>query len=169
MQFSSEELLLFKEPVGVLIRNDEVSKDALSQYLNSKLAISVGDATTERLMSMGIIPSIQIVDGVERRERRELPAKRYAREIRCINPAGAVSNDALKAVKEALGSEKPVRILVEGEEDLLGVAVLALAPDGSVMFYGQPLEGLVAVVINNKSRKKFGEVINRLRSELAGE
>ncbi|MGH9876838.1 MAG: DUF359 domain-containing protein, partial [Nitrososphaerales archaeon] len=42
--------------------------------------------------------------------------------------------------------------------------VLALVPDDSVMFYGQPLEGLVAVRINKESRNKFGEVINKIRS-----
>jgi len=164
MQFSDEELRVFKKPAGVLIRNEKISIDSLSPYLKTQLIISVGDATTEKLLSLGIVPSVQIVDGREQREKRKLPEKRYATEIKCINPAGGISKDAISAVKQALTSEKPVRITVDGEEDLMGAVVLAFAPDDSVMFYGQPLEGLVAVRINEESRRRFGEVINRIRS-----
>jgi uncharacterized protein (UPF0218 family) len=164
MQFSNEELQLFKQPAGILIKNDKISLGSLSPYLKTKLIISVGDATTEKLLSLGIVPSIQIVDGKEQREKRKLPEKSHAMEIKCANPAGGISADAIIAVKKALSSEKPVRITVDGEEDLMGAVVLALAPDDSMMFYGQPLEGLVAVKINNESRNKFGEVINKIRS-----
>jgi len=164
MRFSNEELQLFKKPVGILIRNEEINLDSLSTYLKTQLIISVGDATTEKLLSLGIVPSVQIVDGREQREKRKLPGKIYATEIRCANPAGGISSDAISAVKKALVAEKPVRIAVDGEEDLMGVVVLAFAPDDSVMFYGQPLEGLVAVKINTESRNRFGEVINRIRS-----
>jgi hypothetical protein len=164
MQFSNEELQLFKQPAGILIRNEKISLRSLSPYLKTKLIISVGDATTEKLLSLGVVPSIQIVDGKEQREKRKLPEKGHVMEIKCINPAGGISSDAVRAVKKALGSEKPVRITVDGEEDLMGAVVLALAPDDSMMFYGQPLEGLVAVRINNESRNRFGEVINKIRS-----
>ena len=164
MQLSSKELQLFKKPAGILIKSENISSDSLSPYLKSQLIVTVGDATTEKLLSLGIAPSIQIVDGKERRERRKLPEKNHATEIRCTNPAGGISSDAIAAVKKALNSEKPVRIIVDGEEDLLGAIVLALAPDDSVMFYGQPLEGLVAVRINEESRSRFNEVINRIRS-----
>ena len=164
MQFSDEELQLFKKPAGTLISNDKISSDSLSPYIKTQLIVSVGDATTEKLLSLGIVPSIQIVDSKERREKRRLPEKSHATEIKCVNPAGGISSDAIAAFKKALNSEKPVRIAVDGEEDLIGAVVLALAPDGSVMFYGQPLEGLVAVRINEEHRNKFGEVINRIRS-----
>lgn len=164
MRFSNEELQLFKKPVGILIRNERINLDSLSPYLTAKLIISVGDATTEKLFSLGIVPSIQIVDGRERRKKREVPQKRHVTEIKCTNPAGGISNDAIGAVKAALVSEKPARITVDGEEDLIGAVVLAFAPDGSVMLYGQPFEGIVAVIISSESRNKFGEVINKIRS-----
>ncbi len=163
MRFSDEELRQFKKPAGILIRNEEISPERLSAYLKSELIVSVGDATTEKLLSLGIVPSIQIIDDREQRgERKPLQKKGYVTEIRCVNPAGTISDDAISAVKLALQSEKPVRILVEGEEDLLGAVILALAPDGSVMFYGQPTEGMVAVTVNEESKSRFREVINRI-------
>jgi len=166
MQFNSKELQIFKKPIGILLRNNQVDLDSLSQYLKNDLTISVGDATTDKLLALGIVPAIQIVDGRERRVERDLPLENYVKVIRCSNPAGTISKEAVDAFKEALASEKPVRIIVDGEEDLIGAVAIALAPDNSVMFYGQPLEGLVVVTVNNESRSKLKEVINKIRSML---
>jgi hypothetical protein len=167
MQLNNEELLILKKPMGILLRNNQVSQESLSRYLRDRLVITVGDATTERLLELGIVPSIQIVDGRERRVEREPPLEKYAKVIRCRNPAGEISSDAIHAFREALRSEKPVRIIVDGEEDLLGAVVLALAAENSVMLYGQPLEGLVLVTINEESRSKLREVINRIRAYIS--
>lgn len=164
MQLNSKELQLFKTPLGVLIKNNKVSLDSLSQYLKSELIISVGDATTDRLLELGVVPAIQIVDGRERRVERDLPLENYAKVVKCNNPAGTISIESINAFKEALVSEKPVRIVVDGEEDLLGAVVLALAPDSAVMLYGQPLEGLVVVKINGETRSKLKDIINKIRS-----
>jgi hypothetical protein len=166
MQFNNEELQIFKKPIGILLRNNQVDLDSLSQYLKNDLTISVGDATTDKLLELGIVPAIQIVDGRERRVERDLPLENYVKVIRCSNPAGTISKEAVDAFKEALTSEKPVRIIVDGEEDLIGAVAIALAPDNSVMFYGQPLEGLVVVTVNDESRSKLKEVINKIRSML---
>lgn len=164
MRFSNEELQLFKKPAGLLIKNADISTDSLAPF-RAELIISVGDATTEKLLSMNIVPAVQIVDGREQRGSRNAVAKRHVTEIRCVNPAGSISGDAVRAFKKALAAEKPARIYVDGEEDLLGFVALAFAPDGSVMFYGQPMEGMVAVRINEESRSRYKEVINRIKSE----
>ena len=166
MQFNNKELQILKKPIGILLKNYQINMDSLSKYLKSELIISVGDATTDTLLELGIVPTIQIVDGRERRVERDLPLENYAKVIKCNNPAGTISMEAVNTFKEALASEKPVRIVVNGEEDLLGAVVLALAPDNSVMFYGQPLEGLVVVTVNNETRSKLEEVINKIRLSL---
>ncbi|MEM2759410.1 MAG: GTP-dependent dephospho-CoA kinase family protein [Nitrososphaerales archaeon] len=163
MQLSAQELQLFKKPIGTLLRNDQITLKTLAPYLKSIMIISVGDATTDKLLELGVVPAIQIVDGRERRVERDLPLENYAKAIKCSNPAGTISMDSINAFKEALISEKPVRIIVDGEEDLLGAVVLALAPNDTVMFYGQPLEGLVVVRVNNESRSKLREVINKIK------
>ena len=163
MQFSSDELQLLKKPVGILLKNSQVNLDFLSRYLKDELVISVGDATTDKLLELGIVPAIQIVDGKERRVERDFPLENYAKVTKCSNPAGTISMAAVKAFKEALISEKPVRIIVDGEEDLIGAVVLAFAPDNSIMFYGQPFEGLVIVTVDKEARSKLKEVINKIR------
>ena len=40
---------------------------------------------------------------------------------------------------------KPVRIIVNGEEDLLTVPACIYSPDNHMLLYGQPNEGIVSV------------------------
>ena len=43
-------------------------------------------------------------------------------------------------------------VLIEGEEDLLTIPAVMEAPLGAVVFYGQPLEGVVAVRVDEESK-----------------
>ncbi|GIU72891.1 MAG: hypothetical protein KatS3mg003_2370 [Candidatus Nitrosocaldaceae archaeon] len=163
---NNEELEALKKPAGILIRDEAITKDKIKEHITD-LIISIGDATTERLIKMDIIPDIQIVDGKERRITRE-PSGAYKHQVRCKNPAGSITYDAVKAFKDALNYNEPVRILVEGEEDLFGLVALAYAPNNSVIFYGQPLEGMVILYVNEESRNRFKSMIDKIIS-LEGE
>ena len=117
--------------------------------LGDGMLITVGDATTQKMMQYGIVPSVQIVDGTEKRARRDLPDRGLLRtRIRCSNPPGGITEEAITAIGEALASPKPSRILVDGEEDLLVLPVCTSAPLGSTVMYGQPNEGLVVVHVS---------------------
>jgi len=56
----------------------------------------------------------------------------------------------------------PVRITVDGEEDLLALPLLLILPEGSILMYGQPYEGMVVVKINSKVRKKAKDLMDRI-------
>ena len=56
-------------------------------------------------------------------------------------------------------SKAPVRILVDGEEDLLVIPVCIHAPDYAIIMYGQPNEGLVVVKINEEIKKKTKSIL----------
>ncbi len=161
---SSEELESLKKPLGVLIRDDEISKERLNEYIDEGLIISIGDATTDRLISLDIIPSIQIVDGRERRISRKPAGKYHSTEVRCKNPAGSITYDAVNAFKIALDANKPVRILVDGEEDLFGLIALSFAPINATIFYGQPLEGIVVLKVADNIKDRFKSLIDRIVS-----
>lgn len=152
-----------KKPFGTLIPDAQVTKSRVASTLEgaSKI-VTVGDATTERLAGFGIIPDVAVVDGRERRSKRSLPDKYRAREMRCKNPAGEISRDAVEILKKALAGEPPVRVLVDGEEDLLALPIFVMAPDGSVVLYGQPLEGLVAVKITAAKRQEAKDLMERM-------
>ncbi|MEM2919607.1 MAG: DUF359 domain-containing protein, partial [Candidatus Nitrosocaldus sp.] len=57
---------------------------------------------------------------------------------------------------------KPVRVYVDGEEDLLGLVVLRLVQDGSIILYGQPLEGMVLLKVDEESKRRLKHLLSKL-------
>lgn len=149
-----------KEPFGILIRNTEVTRENVSKHVaQDSLVISVGDVTTERLIELGLAPSIQIVDGLEKRVKRDPPSANVATNLTCNNPPAQITQESIDVINKALQSPKPVRITVVGEEDLLVLPVCVLAPTTSVVTYGQPDEGLVIVKVTPEIKNKSRSII----------
>ena len=114
---------------------------------------------------------MSVVDGRERRkpiDRAKIACLRLDRDqkklsyMRCSNKPGSVSRRALTTIKYALEKPFPVRIFVYGEEDMLALPLFVMAPDGSVVMYGQPLKGVVIVKINKDIRQKAQDLICKL-------
>jgi GTP-dependent dephospho-CoA kinase len=146
---------LLKRPFGTLVVEKEITKQKIVSMLeDAKKIITVGDATTERILSFGITPDIAVTDGVERRSLRDRSINYHAKEIYCTNPAGMISDEAMEVLQKALESSAPIRIKVQGEEDLLALPLFARAPKGSVVLYGQPLEGIVLVKITEEKQNQ---------------
>jgi uncharacterized protein (UPF0218 family) len=173
MPLTPECIRILKEPFGNLIPDKNINRRKLNAVLrNAKKIISVGDATTDRLISFGIIPNISVIDGKERRMKRKYANnsslngyqidKDSTKELKCSNKAGTISKKAVELLKDALEMSSPVRIIVDGEEDLLALPLFLIAQDKSVVMYGQPYEGLVVVKINSKIRKKAKDLMDRI-------
>ena len=152
-----------KRPLGVLLKDVDATKENIQKNIpTNSVIISVGDATTEKLIKYGIIPSLQIVDGLEKRVKKELPSANVKTSLSCFNPAAEITTQSIDTIKKAFQSPKPVRITVAGEEDLLVLPVCVFAPENSVVFYGQPNEGLVIVKINPQIRNKAQSIMDSM-------
>lgn len=147
-----------KAPLGVLLR-DATRENILAHIQSDSFIITVGDATTEKMISFDLIPSLSIVDGLERRQKRTPPSG-ISTKLFCDNPAGQITPQSIDSIKNALGSKPPVQIVVNGEEDLLVLPVCVHAPQNAVVLYGQPNEGLVIVKITQEIRNKTQELLN---------
>jgi GTP-dependent dephospho-CoA kinase len=145
-----------KAPLGLLIPDSQVTKENILKHTHSNsFIITVGDATTTKMINFGIIPSLQIIDSQEKRVKRDPPSnEKVSTNIFCDNPAGEITAQCILTIKNAFKSDSPVRITVNGEEDLLVIPVCIYAPENSIVMYGQPNEGLVLVQINDKIRNK---------------
>lgn len=165
MPLASDIIAELKKPFGILIPDAQVTREKIIAvaFLGRGRVMTVGDATTERLLGFGIVPDIAVVDGKERRRKRNHP-EFDAAVIKCKNPPGVISKQAVDALKQALSAKPPARVVmvVEGEEDLLALPMFALAPDNAVVFYGQPLEGIVAVRITSAKRKHAKNLMDRI-------
>ncbi len=131
----------------------------------SNKVITVGDATTERIISYGITPDLSVTDGVERRSTRKYSVSFHAKEMFCSNSPGTVSEGALQVLQAALEMSPPVRVKVQGEEDLLALPLFVMAPKGSAVLYGQPLEGIVVVNITEEKRAQAKALMDRIFSD----
>ena len=152
-----------KKPLGKLLKDSDVTKENILRNIPAgSYLITVGDATTEKLIKYGIMPSLQIVDGIEKRTKREMPPGNVKTILHCNNPAAEITTESIKTIKNAFQSPKPVRIVVNGEEDLLVLPVVLYAPENSIVLYGQPDEGLVIVPINAEIRNKSQSVMDSM-------
>jgi len=153
-----------KNPLGNLISDNAPNRGyILKKISDESVLITVGDRTTENMLQLGLKPQIQILDGLEKRNQRIVPADDTINtNLSCRNPPGEITEESMQIIKKAFSSEPPVRIIVDGEEDLLVIPVCILAPENSVVMYGQPNEGLVIVQITPKIRAKGQKLLDAM-------
>jgi uncharacterized protein (UPF0218 family) len=157
---------ILKRPFGTLVPEKDITKQKiLSMIEGVNRIITVGDATTERLISFGITPDIAVIDGLERRLRRDHSVNYHAKEILCTNPAGTISKEAVHVLQIALQTPPPTIVKVKGEEDMLALPLFMLAPKGSAVLYGQPLEGVVVVYITEEKQNQAKDLIDKISSD----
>jgi uncharacterized protein (UPF0218 family) len=154
-----------KKPIGTLIRGSFAETMTILKDITEKespiLIISVGDTVSKNLTKNHIFPRLSIVDNrVMRRNVQPIP---FATEktIRVKNPPGTITEEAIEAIQEALKSNCRVKIVVDGEEDLLALVAVLYSPENAFVVYGQPYEGVVAVKV---TQEKKAEVVRILKA-----
>jgi len=151
-----------KNPLGNLIKDNDIDKENIIKEISAEsVLITVGDRTTENMLQLGLKPQIQIIDGLEKRNQRVVPTDDAVNtNLSCRNPPGEITEESIQVIQKAFSSELPVRITVDGEEDLLVLPVCIFAPENSVVMYGQPNEGLVIVHITPEIRAKVQKILD---------
>ena len=150
-----------KIPLGLLLPENQTDKKNIQKHLSkNSYIITVGDRTTKKMIEFGLIPSLQIIDGQEKREKKEPPKLANAIELTVQNPAAEITSQSIEMIKNALMMQPPVRLFVDGEEDLLVLPVCIYAPENAIVLYGQPNEGLVIVKITPEIRNKVQSLLD---------
>jgi len=150
-----------KRPLGALFRDINSAAEALNKLHPIKL-ISVGDAVTSELISFGIKPDTIVVDfNVMRspvKEEMKIKIENFnAKSVKVKNPPGAITEE----LRMALEIDPPVKIIVDGEEDLAALQAVIAAPVGSVVAYGQPNEGIVLVEVTEEKKEEFQGLLKK--------
>ncbi|MGZ7095254.1 MAG: GTP-dependent dephospho-CoA kinase family protein [Methanobacterium sp.] len=150
---------IFKKPFGKIYPAiDDIDKSIFKdQYL-----ISIGDETTNNLLNADIIPKIGIIDNIVQRETSKHNIDYNALTLKAVNPPGTITDELWATVKKAfsIGEKSDVLIVVDGEEDLAVIPCVLMAPDSSIILYGQPGEGIV-LVETDKVKEKAKELLNK--------
>jgi hypothetical protein len=153
-----------KNPLGNLIKDNDIDKENIIKEISAEsVLITVGDRTTENMLQLGLKPQIQIIDGLEKRNQRIVPTDDAVNtNLSCRNPPGEITEESIQVIQKAFSCEPPVRITVDGEEDLLVLPVCMSAPENSVVMYGQPNEGLVIIHITPEIRAKVQKILDAM-------
>ena len=151
----------YKKPLGKLYPS---FNNAIKDIKSVNFLISVGDATTKNLIENQIYPNISIIDNLIQRKNHNYNIKYTDSILRAKNPPGTITENLWETIDEAFNNsshELNQLIIVDGEEDLAVLPCIIMAPDESVVLYGQPNEGLVFVDVNSV-RNKADELIKKL-------
>ncbi len=169
----TEELRRFlSEPQGILYEGkgvDPISK-VLSDFEFTILAC-VGDVVSYYALKVAR-PDVIVLDG--RSVRRSI-GKDLLEEIEektmeyetlvAENPAGHITEDLVEKLHVAVSivaEGRRVRVFVKGEEDLSVIPLALMLPKGSLIVYGQPMRGVVAVSVDENKRREMFEIVERM-------
>jgi uncharacterized protein (UPF0218 family) len=157
-----------KDPMGPIFTDAE----SLLQEAGSPL-ITVGDVVTYHVIEAGNTPALALVD--DRTERSAVEDEvadsiaeydGFDREVHVSNPAAVLTEELLRELRFALEGEKSTILLVDGEEDLAALPVIAAAPIGASVVYGQPGEGMVLVAVDESLQEDMFELFEHMDGDV---
>ena len=148
-----------KSPLGQLFPTTAAAVERLRQIRPMRL-VSVGDVVTAELLKAGVRPDIAVVDYTVMRAFVGEDMKRVVdgynvRVMRVRNMPGTITPE----LRRALETQPPVKIVVQGEEDLATIPAVLGSPVGSAVVYGQPNEGLVVVEVTEEKKREFEQLL----------
>lgn len=150
-----------KEPLGPLYTDVEALLDAASGPV-----IAVGDMVTYHLLTADRRPDVALVDGKTERTAVDREVTEaiggFDRQLTAENPAATLTEDLLEALVDAIDHRGTVVISVDGEEDLAALPAVLAAPDGALVVYGQPGEGMVAATVDGDLRERSRDLLERM-------
>jgi hypothetical protein len=162
LRLPEEARQLLKRPLGELFRATGEAVERLRAEPPIRL-ITVGDVVTAEFLKAGLKPDVVVVDFMVMRSSAGEEIKRtidaYSIPVRRVkNPAGTLTPELREALE---GVAPPLKIVVDGEEDLATLPAVLAAPVGSVVAYGQPEEGVVLVEVTEGKKQEFQELLNK--------
>ena len=156
---------LLKEPLGeLIIGQEEIIIARIKEIIEKKKPnkiITIGD-NVSRLFSINQIRTdLKIIDN---REKRKPVLKHHYEEkhiFKVFNPAGVIEELVWPVIAEAIKKGNSL-LIVEGEEDLLTLPTLYLSPKNSLIVYGQPNQGAVAVIKTKLIKEKIENILKMM-------
>lgn len=160
-----------REPFGEIITgNDENINNAAQKTISVikknqyPLIISVGDVVSASLTRNDFTPDIQIID--KKTQRKEyLHTKHLKIGGFFKNSPGKIQKmpvqELSKKINSVLNGTKKNLIVIQGEEDLMALPSILLAPLGSLVIYGQNGLGIVLVTVTEQIKEKIELLLSK--------
>ena len=159
-----------RKPYGELYSGNsiEVTRQIVNELDNTAKIIAVGDIVTFNLLGAGVVPDISFVDDRTKRNPASDTIMKGTKHptfkrVTVNNPAGFITDELLDEISKAMDSDTPVRVFVDGEEDLAALPAITMAPISSVIIYGLPDEGAVLVRVTKEKKKEIQSLLDKMK------
>jgi uncharacterized protein (UPF0218 family) len=155
-----------REPLGQLVPgtipecNQTLKK--VQEDEKPRMLILVGDTISRNATEAGIRADVVIIDYKEMRGDTTEFSHGKTRVFRTKNQAGTIDLLAWQAIAEAV-QKGDSAVLVDGEEDLLTLVAILVAPEGSLVAYGQPERGIVLVRIDARKKDEIEKLVDEMK------
>ena len=161
---------VLKKPLGLLIEGDPEETVMIAKKhiedLKPPLLVAVGDIVSRNLLNAGVKLNVFIVDGKTLRTSEEEVGTSGIHIINLKNSPAQIDKKSWEILKKAYALKDLVEIRIDGEEDLLALPAVMLAPNGSLVFYGQPPiagpSGVVMIKVNDEKKEEFQGYIDQM-------
>ncbi len=140
--------------------------------------VCVGDLVTYYTFKAGYEPDLVVIDLKTVRDLidSEMVAYMESKLVNYIkkkvkNPPALITPELAELLVESVKELKnrKIYVLVEGEEDLATVLLVYLLPYNSLILYGQPGEGVVALVVDREQKNIIPGVLEKMERLEDGE
>jgi len=151
------------KPIGVVIADGAPIPVSLT---NTRI-ISVGDTTTANLLSQGIVPTLAIIDFHVQRQQFDWEKTLWEKLVKdrlvsyFTSGPGFISHDVMDAIARWSEHPKQTLFIIDGEEDLLVLPAILYAPQGILVYYGQPDKGIIQVLVTSKMKNKVQTLLSQ--------
>lgn len=163
---TSELRIELKQPLGRLIQGSFLETmrrfTEMANREKPQAIISVGDTVSRNLFKNHFLPRLSIVDNKCMRKRVTPTPLAADKTVYVKNPQGTITEEAIDAIRDALKGNQHVKMIVEGEEDLLTLVAIIYAPESSFIVYGQPYEGIVVVKVTSEKKAQATEILKAM-------
>jgi hypothetical protein len=154
-----------KHPLGKLIigspeKTMPIIQELIRQKTPTKICV-IGDFLSHQAIKYKLKVDLWIFDGKVMRR----PVSNYllpkVNSVTVHNPPGTITAESMNVIKN-ITYNRPHAIFVHGEEDLLALPVIKYAPLNTLVLYGQPHVGVVAIMVNDKMKFEVNNILNQM-------
>lgn len=164
-----------REPLGdVFAGQITEKKDVMKRIVDTiekshpPMVFAIGDIIAGSLWEVGFFPSVAVIDYKSRREALS-EVTSYKLQVQSSrkyrNPAGTIEVSAVRRLKSLcevfLRNNTPQSLVIKGEEDLMVLPAILVAPLSSLVLYGQYGLGVVAVKVTEEKKEEVLELVSR--------
>ncbi len=172
LELPAEVRHILRKPLGKVIQGTEETiletAQKAKKYLEKQqpfMLISVGDIATESLEKAGVNIDFSIIDFKTQRNKSVskniIQGKKYKNKAGTIS--GKVTHIFINKLEKFFSNKDAQRLMISGEEDLIALPAILLAPLGSMIVYGQFELGLVIVEVSEEMKEQIVEIVKKFR------